>query len=307
MNEDRRRLLNQETGNNPRLRRAGLPGWSDFDKFLEELKAWGQEQGKVVGIFVYGSIARGEADRHSDVDLVVVVRSSNQVVEVEQDLLGSWECLFNFVKDSKHIAFLKRPFIKVELTVVPEDRLSELRTMLAESPVIDMQRAVVVDKSGTLGDTLSRWSSEAARGNGNPFQREADSFLYYYNGFYAPFIRGDAYRAFFQYCLMFFKIATLSYIAQGGKDYLYAPRLLMSNLDKHDTNRLLGFSPVFNSTKMREGVEKMFDLFLELVERSGMTGQFPPSTMRTFRAEILARHLESATFSPENIETSKTV
>ena len=243
-----------------------------------------------MGIFVYGSIARGEADRYSDVDLVVVVRSRDSVTEAEQSLLSSWEFLFDFVKDGKHIAFLKRPFTKIELSVVPEDRLSEIRSMFAEPRMTEVERAVLVDKLGILGNVLSRWSSKATGHNEDQFQPEANSFLYYYNGFYAPFTRGDTYRAFFQYCLMFFKIATLAYIVHDGKNYLYTPKLLMYSLDKEDARRVRSFSPTFDPMRMRKGVEEMFDFFLELVKRSEMTRQFPPPTMRNLRTEILARH-----------------
>jgi predicted nucleotidyltransferase len=92
-------------------------------------------------MLVYGSVARGEADRYSDLDLVVVVRSGDHAAEVEQSFLDSWGCLFDFVKDSKRICFLKRPFIKVELSVIPEDRLSELRTMFTEPRMTEVERA----------------------------------------------------------------------------------------------------------------------------------------------------------------------
>jgi protein tyrosine/serine phosphatase len=241
-------------------------------------------------MFVYGSVVRGEADRYSDLDLVVIVRQVDQAAEVEQSLLDSWGCLFDFVKDRKHICFLERPFIKVELSVVPEDRLSELRTIFTEPRLTEVERAVLVDKSGKLGNLLSQWSSESLGSSEVPFEHEANSFLYYYNGFYAPFTRGDTYRAFFQYCLMFFKIATLAYIAKGGKNYLYTPRQLMYTLDKEDANRLRSFSPTFDPLRMRKGVEEMFDLFMELVKRSEMTRQFPPTTMRNLHAKILAHH-----------------
>jgi predicted nucleotidyltransferase/protein-tyrosine phosphatase len=282
--------LSEETRNDWKSSRSGLPGWSELDRVLEELQSWGHRQEKVIGVFVYGSIARGESDRYSDLDLVVIVRSGDQAAEVERSLLDSWECLFDFVKDRKHVCFLKRPFIKVELSVVPEDRLSELHTMFTAPPAIEVERAVLVDKSGTLGNILSKWSSEANGRSEDDFEREANSFLYYYNGFYAPFTRGDTYRAFFQYCLMFFKIATLSYIAKGGKNYLYTPRQLMYTLDKEDAYRLRSFSPTFDPMRMKKDVEQMFDFFLELVNRSGMTRQFPPTTMRNLRAEILAHH-----------------
>lgn len=52
-------------------------------------------------------------------------------------------------------------------------------------------------------------SSRSDSGDTALCARTAQQFLYYYEDFHAPFYRGDVYRAFNQYCLAFFKFASL--------------------------------------------------------------------------------------------------
>ncbi len=270
-------------------RLTGRKGWRQFSGLLSQIQSWGENRDGVLGIAVYGSVARGDVDPYSDIDLVVVTKSADQVAEVEKELVESWESVFDFTKADKRIVFLKHPFVKIEFAVVTAGQHGQVDRLFIESRIPNPSRAILVDKSGALFDALSSWSHTSER-EPNAFEQEGRSFLYYYNGFHAPFARGDLYRAFFQYSLAFFKLATLLYLAQGGRDYLYTPKFLMHSLKREDADRLRDASPIFDPLKMRDGTERMFDLFLELVNRCSKTDAFPPSAMARLRARILAHH-----------------
>lgn len=271
-------------------RRTGTPGWRELDEFIEALRSWAQDSDEVLGLAVYGSVARGEADPYSDLDVVLLVRSRDEVQKVEEELVRKWDHDFDFVKDGKRVIFMWSPPIKMELAVLVEEGLPGVRSLFIESRIQDPTRAVLVDKSGKLSSALAAWLTDTHVEDSDPFQREAWSFLYYYHGFHAPFARGDLYRAFFLYSLAFFKLATLAYIARGGTDYLYAPKLLLHRLSAGDAARVRAVSPVFDALRMRAGKEAMFDFFLDLVHQTGRSETFPPERMVALRAGIHQSH-----------------
>ena len=138
-------------------RRGAVPRWGGLrrtkklSEFLIELRNWADEYPLVTGLAVYGSAARGEADPYSDLDLVAVVRNPDDAAVVEREIVLRRETVLDFSKGGKRVAFVKDPFVKVEVTVVLEDRLPEVRRLFLESRIPEPSHAVLVDKSGALG------------------------------------------------------------------------------------------------------------------------------------------------------------
>nr|WP_231554342.1 nucleotidyltransferase domain-containing protein [Halobellus rufus] len=106
--------------------------------FLQRLE---DELGELVGVVLFGSVARGEADRASDIDLLVVVDSDKPaarrtvqsvVSDLEDQRFGGNRYTFQPLVESTasvhRIGDQLRPQFDDGITLVGSDQLSELRT-----------------------------------------------------------------------------------------------------------------------------------------------------------------------------------
>ncbi len=263
----------------------------ELDDLLEGVCAWATRRDDVTGVATYGSLARGDADPYSDIDLLVVTGQESGPEGIAREFASRHDSMLAFQRDGKYVLFLRKPAVRVELLVVPEKRLQEVHRLFVESRIPDASRAVLLDKTGALTRAVTSWTGNRAEvDEGKAFEREANSFLYYYESFHAPFSRGDVYRAFFEYSLAFFKLATLAYIAAGGSDHLYAPKSLLHSVPTADARKLHQMAPAMEPLEMRRRKEMTFDFFLELVRRTGREEAFPPRVLETLRASILKRY-----------------
>ena len=263
----------------------------EVDKFLEGVCEWATRRDDVTGVAIYGSLARGDADPYSDIDLLVATGQESVPEGIAREFSSQHDSMLAFQKDGKYVLFLRKPAVRVELLVVPERRLQEVRRLFMESRIADTSRSVLLDKTGALTRAVTSWIFNRAEvDEAKAFEKEANSFLYYYESFHTPFSRGDVYKAFFEYSLAFFKLATLAYIAAGGSGHLYAPKSLLHSIPTADTRKLHQMAPALDPLELRKRKEMTFDFFLELVQRTGREEAFPPRVLEALRASILKRY-----------------
>ncbi|WP_256335771.1 nucleotidyltransferase domain-containing protein [Halopenitus persicus] len=95
----------------------------------------------MVGVVLFGSVARGEADRASDIDLLVIVdddktTARRTVQSVVSDLEDqrfegnryTFQPLIELTDSANRIGNQLRPQFDAGITLVGSDQLSELRT-----------------------------------------------------------------------------------------------------------------------------------------------------------------------------------
>jgi len=260
------------------------------DSLLESIISWARERTEVSCLLAFGSLARGDFDDYSDFDLVILSSSTGSIDKLVAEFTSLFETEFVFDIDEKHILLLRRPFMKIEFYVLSRERLSELKQYFVETRFENEEHAILFDRTQSLGSVLADWT--AARNPVDPrsFVNIAYQFLYYYEGFYPPFFRGDAYRAFFQYSLAFFKLATLVGIARGVRHHLYAPRNVTVRASGPDAERLRSVSPVMDPIELFRRKLPMFDFFGDLVKRLGLESEFPSDRLTSIRTNLVNKY-----------------
>lgn len=149
-----------------------------------------------------------------------------------------------------------------------ERNLGTIETMFRGSRIASLDNAVIIDKTGVLRTRLKEWIVlPGLKPSGVEVNEEARSFLYYYESMNVPLARGDTYRAYFLYSLMYFKLAAIIYAYLGKGDFLYEPAFLVSSLKNYDaelSRRFKTLIPQLSPPDLNERKEEAMDLFIEI-------------------------------------------
>ncbi|MCL4517982.1 MAG: tyrosine-protein phosphatase [Thaumarchaeota archaeon] len=262
---------------------------SSIVDLLDIVKSWGRVHPKIIGVLAYGSLARGDADDYSDIDLVLVIDSTESAFQIKGEFKELFDVTYSFDSDKKHALLLRKPPTKLEYFVVPLSDLDSVKRFFVETRFEDTHRAVLLDKSGLLESKLANWTASK-----NPFGRSslvniANDFLYYYEGIHAPFHRGDTYRAYFQYSLAFFKLSAFVGASSGMTDHLYLPKQLTNRVPIMMMDALRALSPIMDPLEIRRRKTAMLSLFQEAVKNLGLEKEFPKELIEEFRLSIESR------------------
>ncbi|QLH79104.1 nucleotidyltransferase domain-containing protein [Halosimplex rubrum] len=120
------------------------------EEFRDPVKAFtdrvAEEQGgNLVGILLFGSVARGEADRTSDIDIQVIVaddllQSRREIEDVKREVEGStfggeryeFQVLVESVETAEQYGEKLQEIVSEAVTLYSTDRLAELRQVILD-------------------------------------------------------------------------------------------------------------------------------------------------------------------------------
>lgn len=195
----------------------------------EDLIAWGRREPRVRAIMWYGSMARGDANAHSDLDAVVVFREGTNVTDIVRSCAKS---LGHRVRACSHIEsrgeatlWVDEPMTKVDLQLVGA---LESLAWLADSPDITPPRLVVaLDKEAICGALAERAARPVTRDVKQLTDEEVEKFLVAFEACSAAHRRSDGYQFYFQYNIALHRLARLVELSRGEPVYLYLPKLLL--------------------------------------------------------------------------------
>lgn len=263
---------------------------------LERLRSWGEKHSQILGILLYGSVPRGTADHFSDVDLIVVQSADSNPGELVESIVSEFDVLFRLSKDGKSVLYLRRPAIKIELTMIEPARLPEFKDYFESSPFPNLSAALLVLKNPSLYRSLEEWwKAPQSVSPSDEVVREANSFLYYYEGFHPAFHRGDHFRAYFLYSLAFYKLGSFLAAVNGRRESLYSPERLVDFLDTVDSSlreRFEACAPVWGHdlTPLLLKKELMFNLFETALQASEANLPLLEEEARTMRQFVRERY-----------------
>jgi protein-tyrosine phosphatase len=220
------------------------------------------------GLSFLGSYARGEASFYSDIDLVALMVDDTDYKKARIELLKGIQ-VTNFIrKKSKYVLYLSSERLKVELTILKESEIETVEIMFKGSRIASLDNSIIIDKTGKLRTIFKDWVlPPGGKPSSIEVNEEAKSFLYYYESMNVPLARGDTYRAYFLYSLMYFKLAAIICAYLGKGDFLYEPEFLISALKKSDhelSTRFNALLPTLRPPDLNEKKEKAMDLFIEI-------------------------------------------
>lgn len=261
-----------------------------------DVEAWGKSDPSVRAILWYGSMARGDASAHSDLDVAVVhapdVRSGAVV-----DSVAAW---FGG-RVRYHTQLAGRP----EATLWVDDSLVKIDlhmavgvaglAWLADSPDIAPPRLVAaLDKDGVCGNLVERAAARVPRELSALVDQEIEKFVVGFEACSAAHRRSDGYQYYFHYNLALHRLARLVELSRGQAVYLFLPKLLLSRRmslpEQVRWRELHGtlYLPEANAAKRR-----LADAFIgtveELASRCRVARSVPE--LRAFLDDIIARDL----------------
>lgn len=231
----------------------------------------------VEGLVVFGSYARGEVDRYSDLDMIVYISDSTgespDFEAVRSAILriagrADGGLLMSFGRYDKTITYTMRHLLSVELRIKNLRDLAEDIIFIKESRVSVPEKSIILDRHGLVAEGYRKsWDQVRTDDIHTKFDEHLYGFLYYYVGFRTQLARGDAYRAYMNYTIALYKLASLCAISEGEKTNLYQPWLLIEKVmkSKNDVDLLVRSPPTMSLLDMWERKDSMIELFMRVV------------------------------------------
>lgn len=229
------------------------------------------------GLVVFGSFARGEVDSYSDLDMMAYLSDdacdSSDYETVRDSILRVVEkadggLLFSFGGQDKHIAYTKNQLLSVEFRIRNLRQMPEDAIFVKESRVDAPEKSVVLDRRGLVAERSRKsWDNLRTNDAGAKFDEYMYGFLYYYDGFRTQMARGDAYRAYMNYTIALYKLASLCTISKGERANLYQPWFLLEKVmgSRSDVDMLIASSSTMKPQDMWERKDMMIALFKRIV------------------------------------------
>lgn len=194
-----------------------------------DLTAWAQAESGVRALLWFGSMARGDANAHSDLDAAVVLGphiEPSKVVRSCASWFGARLRMESHIRSrSEATLWVDDVMTKVDLQLV---NAIEGLAWLADSPDIVPPRLVaVLDKDGVCGPITIRAAQRIDRDLVPIVDDEIEKFLVAFEACSAAHRRSDGYQFYFHYNLALHRLARLVEISRGQAAYLFLPKLLL--------------------------------------------------------------------------------
>ncbi len=195
----------------------------------EHLVAWGLAEPRVRAILWYGSMARGDAGVHSDLDAAIVIEQGSEPEEVVRS------CTMWFghrLQAHTHVASRAEVCLWLDNSMTKADlylaRSVDELAWLADSPdIVPPRLATALDKDRRCGAMVARAAQDISRNLLPLVNEEVEKFLVAFEACSAAHRRSDAYQFYFQYNLALHRLARLVELARGTPVYLFLPKLLL--------------------------------------------------------------------------------
>ena len=256
---------------------------------IENISSSAEATGEVLGISLYGSLARGESGYLSDIDLIILLKSLDTEDYVIKEILKSIEYFTVLKKDSKYTIFCKSSAEKVDILFFDLNHKEGAFRLIAGSRLAPGTSPILYSRESEFDklvtDAISATSELKAS-----LVSEADSFMGYYDNTLLYLSRGDTYRAYFNYTLALFKLSTLTYALTGKKDYLYSPAWLLQSLEKSEQYRLKELSAKLDAVDVLCKKDEILADFKEKINTSRFFDQLYREKVDQFSKYVESRY-----------------
>lgn len=228
----------------------------------------------VVGIITYGSIGRGDEDQYSDIDMGIYIQDYNdeKVSTVDSNIRNIFVkiedgVLHSFKKHDKYIYISRKNNIILEAKIKEFNRIDEDIIYIIQSHIDPPTNAITYDPKGVMGKFISRFSFNL---NVKSYlEHELDeiinSIIYYFNLYLLYRRRKDCYRAYMNYSITMFKLASLIALSHGSFYNLYGPWFLCERIIINEKIRDLFCSMLHVFDKP---IDYIYDSLIEIVMKS---------------------------------------
>jgi len=261
-----------------------------------EVQAWGKSEPRVRAVLWYGSMARGDANAHSDLD-VALVHALDTLPDAVVTSIAAWfgvrvRCRTHLDGRPEATLWVDAALTKIDIHMAAAP---EGLAWLADSPDIAPPRLVAaLDKDGSCANLVERAAAHIPREPSALADQEIEKFVVGFEACSAAHCRSDGYQFYFHYNLALHRLARLVELCRGQAVYQFLPKLLLSRRmslpEQVRWRELHGtlYLPEANAAKRR-----LADAFIGTVKE--IAGRYkvarPLNELRAFLDDIIARDL----------------
>lgn len=232
---------------------------------IKQVESFARDTPEIEGLAVLGSHARGDAGPKADIDLVIYAhkKESEFIMEKAEALLSPLSRYAIKPDPKKWVFFLGDELLRLDLVSVQDPE--EIKSLYLGSRIQHPEKAVLVDKNGTLLSTFMKWTEEQKRRTPNysaVIREETEKFMDAFETASRYVNQNDLFRFYFNYNLALTRYARLVQLEKENDAFLYTPRRFLEDMDKdkqRSTERLA--APL----KLSDAIPKMEHLIAEFL------------------------------------------
>ncbi len=226
----------------------------------------------VNAVILFGSVARGDNNYHSDIDLAVWIKdgtTSKELIGYIKASLG--EKVFQFLElpRRKSMSIFFDDLTKVDFLIANDLEEVERNYIGSCIPKEKIQASILFDKTNRVYDHLNTIDPSIVEiKNHQSVSYLIDYFLSTFEGCSKHHAKSDAYRFYFNYNIALDVIMKLKYLASGNTRFVYSPKNILNKAwkkgNEEDFYQLKGtlFLPEANQQK-----RLLLNQFYETVEK----------------------------------------
>lgn len=168
----------------------------------------------------YGSLARGELNKFSDLDLYLVTnRSKEEILDLIKNKI---KCKKIIIQKNLICLYTTKEFneILVELTIV--DQLDKIKPFYSTGRIIEVDKSLLFGNNEVL-DTLEEYKVDKQYNFEEDFDAIVAKLDYYTESLLKMHKKSDIYKYYFHSNIVLHEYIKLSYFLNGGRNANYSP------------------------------------------------------------------------------------
>jgi len=253
---------------------------SNIDKIVENITNNLQTIEYVEAIVAYGRQGPNSVESHFDEKLIIYVQNREDYEKMEKTVRYEitkqiWEFENNiameFDMDDKWVLYTQKNLINFEIKIKKIAESAYDIVHVAESITNFPEKSIKFDRNGALTQIYKTFWQQFNNNEqiGEHFQKEINSFIYYFGIFLQNLAKHDQYNAYMNYTIAYFKLATLISIVEGEYYNLFQPKNFLSKVVKDfDVKKLFLMSTVkLDQTEMVDAQDNLVELFLKTIKK----------------------------------------
>jgi len=207
---------------------------NEFEHFYFELK----KQSNINAAILFGSLARGDQNFHSDLDLILWIeneKSHAQIVDLCNDFWESREGLVIDVLRKKSIVVYTKELKKIDLLIIHQLEELDRYYLGSRIPANLIPSSILFDRTNLVNHHLKNLVEiNQPKNEVHDSSNLINYFLFAFEVCSKQHAKSDGYQFYFNYNIALNTLIQLQCILSGNTSSLYSPKKVTSSIWKND-------------------------------------------------------------------------
>lgn len=239
---------------------------------LTEIKSFLFNKEYVKTAILFGSLARGDFNYQSDIDLAILVCKTTCLSSIKNDLQKTYPTAYILENSAKHcLTVLLDNGLKIDLLIfedIHNERFCRNYTC-SEIPKSKIQESILFDKTGLISNHLSTITEHKDTKQSLGIKSLIDGFIGAFESCSHYHAKSDAYLFYFNYNIALDFLVKLEYIKNGGSNFSYCPRNFITKfVEKENHDEFHKLKANLDLTKGNIQKQKLLKYFYSIIEAS---------------------------------------